>query len=141
MAIEADVSSFRSRFPEFSAVADGTINTFLEYAKTQIDTVIWSVPDEYALGLLYLTAHHVSKYNQIQANISSSAAVSGTGATDLFVQSVSFTDRSISFGRRTGDTDSRVGALGVGERGLDDSLYGQMFLSLRSKIVFPIAVV
>lgn len=132
MPIEPNIFAFRTRFPEFKDVGEGQIAIFFEFAKTQVDEKIWT--DDYALGILYLTAHHVSKYLVAQAN-----AADGSGATDLFVSSISFGERSVAFGKR-GESDTRLGALGVGERGLDDSLYGQMFLSLRSRNVMSIAI-
>lgn len=134
MSIQLNVFAFRSRFPEFKTVPSDTVTFMLEYAATQLSKDVWTIGNDYELGILYLTAHMVSKWQQTQANASD-----GSGATDLFVQSIHFGERSVSFGRR-GDSDSKVGALGLGEKGLDDTLYGQMFLNLRQRNVPSIAI-
>lgn len=135
MTIQLGIHAFRSRFPEFDSVGEPIILTFMDMATTQLDKVTWSIGDDYERGILFWTAHMVSKYVQTQAN-----AADGSGATDLFVQSIHFGERSVSFGRRT-DTSANSKALGEGEPGLDDTMYGQLFLMLRKRNVPSITVV
>lgn len=135
MTLQTNIFAFRSRFPEFNSVDDGVILNYLDFATTQLDKETWDIGTDYEKGMLYLTAHLVSKHQQLAAQ-----SADGSGATDLYVSSIHFGERTVSFGRR-GEADSQLGALGVGERALDDTLYGQMFLMLRSRCVIPVVIV
>lgn len=135
MTLQVNLFAFRNRFSEFKDVGDDVLGLFLDFAMTQLDKATWDIGTDYEKGVLYLTAHLTAKFLQQQAQ-----AQDGSGPTDLFVSSIHFGERSVSFGRR-GETDTVLGALGPGEKGLDDTLYGQMFLMLRSRNVQPIAIV
>lgn len=135
MTLQVNLFAFRNRFAEFKGVDDATILNFMDFALTQLDKETWSIGTDYEKGVLYLTAHLLSKFLQQQAQ-----GADGSGPTDLFVSSIHFGERSVSFGRR-GDSESSLGALGVGEKGLDDTLYGQLFLKLRSRNVIPVVIV
>lgn len=135
MTLQANIFAFRNRFPEFKDVDEPIILNYMDFATTQLDKETWDLENDYERGILLLAAHLVSKHLQLAAQSSD-----GSGATDLFVSSIHFGERTVSFGRR-GEADSTVGALGVGERALDDTMYGQMFLQLRSRNVIPVVLI
>lgn len=64
-------TSIRMRFPEFSGVADATIEFAIEEARTEVSD---SWTDQYDIALVYLVAHYV-------ASSIAAAASGGEGGT------------------------------------------------------------
>lgn len=53
--MEANASTVKSLFPEFSAVSDARIENFIEVAKLSVSEKSWK--ESYGVGVSYLTAH------------------------------------------------------------------------------------
>jgi len=55
------LSDFRAEFPEFAGTSDARIESLIAYAESRIDETRWS--NQYDMGLLLHTAHHVAMLN------------------------------------------------------------------------------
>ena len=82
-------SDVKTRFPEFSAVADARVQTFIDKALLHLDESLWGT--YFIEGQLYLTAHFLSLSLTTDSSGGSSPGVSGP------VASRSIGDVSVSF--------------------------------------------
>jgi hypothetical protein len=136
MATSKSIYAFRSQFSEFDTVADADIASALDTATLWVDPLIWSATD-YPQALLFWAAHFLS-LKQMQL---ASVEFGGTGASDIYIRSISFGERHVVFNERKDTASESDKMLGPGEQMLLDTIYGQLFLQLRSRNVFPIAVI
>lgn len=81
-------TTFKSRFPEFSSIADARIEVFIDDAKLTISEGRWG--RYYELGLFYLTAHYLSlAESSADGDDKSSGAVASQSVGDTSVSYVS----------------------------------------------------
>ena len=135
MAATQQIYQFKSRFPEFATVADADIAMALDMAVVWIDQNKWSFKD-YPAAVLFWAAHYLS----LQQQELTSVEFGGTGASDLYMRSISIGERHVTFAQRKYITAAEK-MLGVGEQMYLLTIYGQYFLQLRSRNIIPIAVV
>lgn len=135
MASATDIFRFRSQFPEFETVDDPSISNALNTSKLWLDPNVWDAADFQQAYLLW--AAHLLSLILMQT---ASTELGGTGETDLYVRSISFGERRVVFQERRGAKGEEVSA-GPGESLLDQTIYGQMFLMLRSRNIIPVAIV
>jgi len=104
-------TEFKTRFTEFSAIADATIEIFIEDSVLMINETHWG--DKYDLGLYYLSAHYLSL-----------SILSGSGNTSsVLPQSGKSVDgTSVSFSSPSYDDGN--------EAYYNSTTYGQRFWSL-----------
>lgn len=121
------VFSFRSRFPEFKDIVDPSIKIILDLAQRQISKDRW-IQIDYEDAVLFWTAHML-QVTQTQATI---ADINGVAASDLFIRTVRYEGKLISFGERQGVRRAESSS-GPGESLLDSTTYGQMFKVLRNR--------
>ena len=90
-------TSFKARFPEFSAILDARIQIFIDEAVLQLNEKSWG--RYYTLGLYYLTAHSLT--------IAESTA-SGINKGSGMIASQAVGDTSVSFVSPTVDSDMQL---------------------------------
>lgn len=144
-------SQFFARFPEFVDQIDDTeFTALLEYAKLWVDPETWAEQD-YAPALIYLVAHYARlsllAIATNQANAGAAGGVGGITETPLqtFLSTVTIGDRTVSW-RAAPKSAVNVGSGGgsdviSADEFLRRSYYGQLFLQLRRRNIFPIAVI
>lgn len=138
MAKSQDVFAFRAQFPEFVNVADADLATILNTADIYFDATLWS-PTDFPLARLYWVAHMLTLAQQ-QASTINIAGGGSVGLSDLFLRQIRIGERTIGFGQRQFAKAAAAGA-GPGEEMLSYTYYGQFFLQLRARNIFPIAIV
>lgn len=136
MATSRDIYAFRSQFAEFETVSDGDIAVALNTASLWVDSTKWSTTD-FPQALLFWAAHFLS-LKQMQL---ASVEFGGTGASDIYIRSISFGERHVVFNERKDAQSEADKMLGQGESMLLDTIYGQLFVQLRSRNIFPIAII
>lgn len=135
MASTQSIYQFKSQFSEFDSVPDADIATSLDISKLWLDPTLWTEQD-YQLALLFWAAHYLSLRQQQLAGVE----FGGTGATDLYIKTVSFGERRVSFGQRQYELAGEK-MLGPGEQMLMSTLYGMQFIQLRQRNIIPIVIV
>lgn len=135
MATTQQIFQFKSRFPEFETAADADVSSALDTSALWIDPAVWSIND-YAQALALWAAHFLT-LKQIQL---ASVQFGGTGSSDIYVRSVSFGERRVVFDARSGSSYGEK-MLGPGEQLLLQTIYGQMYITLRARNVIPVAIV
>jgi Protein of unknown function (DUF4054) len=141
MASAADVADFKAKLPEMAATGDPVISAALDEADMWLEAGLWHAPD-FPWARVFLAAHHI-----LMAQIygGGGAAEGGGGsaiATDLFVRMVAFGERRVMFGERKTVAGAGEGKMfGAGEAALEDTIYGQRFLRLRSRNIIGILTV
>jgi hypothetical protein len=139
MATDSQIFVFRAKFPELAGANDPDVAEALDTAAVWVDDRIWSVRD-FPLALLYWAAHFLTLKLQQLASVQLSGG-GGTGVTNLFLRSIAFGERRIMFGERKSVASAADKMLGPGEALLNETIYGQLYLALRSRNVIPVAVV
>ena len=137
MATDQQVFAFRAKFSELSSASDPDVGEALDTAAIWVDPLIWSIRD-FPLAVLFWAAHFLTLK---MWQLASAQLGAGTGSTDLFLRSISFGERRILFGERKLGQAAAANMLGPGEELLSQTIYGQLYLSLRSRNVIPIAIV
>lgn len=129
MATSQDVISFKARIPDFGDTSDADVAAALDEADMWISAEMWD-PADFVWARMFLAAHNL----QMAAMFSSMAASGGGAAvsSDLFVRMVAFGERRVMFGERKASTAADQ-ITGPGQAMLDDTIYGQKFLRLRSR--------
>ena len=126
---------FRSQFPEFDTTKSADIAVALKVASLFVDSNIWT-PTDYPQAMMYWAAHFLT----LKAMQLAGVATGGVGSADLYVRSIAFGERHIAFGeRRSALTAEKM--LGPGEQMLLLTMYGEIYLMLRTRNVVPLAVV
>lgn len=108
------VEQFLERFPRFASQDEDFIGLLLAEAALQVDDS-WLAPD-YPNAILYLTAHLL--IGEIAAGSGNDAGTSG------IIQSESFGPMSRTYA---------INAASITEEGLEGSVYGRRYRSLRRK--------
>jgi len=114
-----DATTFKVRFPEFSAVANARIDLFIGDAVEVLNEVYWD--NKYDLGLYYLTAHYLALASQTEAG-----NVTGDGGA---VASRAVDGTSVSFTTAQPDNES--------DAYYSQTAYGRRYLSLRKNLDIP----
>lgn len=135
MPVAQQIYKFRSQFSEFEASTDAEIANAINFANLWVDQTKWSATD-YPQAVLLWAAHYLSLWLLEKASVQ----FGGTGDSSLFVSSVSFGERHVTFGQRNMG-QANENSLAPGEQMLMNTMYGQMFLMLRSRNIIPIAVI
>jgi hypothetical protein len=138
MASGADLASFRAAVPEFASTPDPQLSAALDETDMWLDYRVWE-PADFVYARWYLTAHHLqlaSMFTSPSSGGGGAAAVS----SDLFVRMVAFGERRVMFGeRKASTTEGQITGPGAGM--MEDTIYGQKFLLLRSRNIPPILTV
>lgn len=133
---------FKARFPEFADLGDPLIVLLLEEADAFTDAR-WDDRDR-KIAVLHLAAHAALQITLTQSAFaaaagSSSSSEGGSTTTDTQeIKSVSFGSSSVTFGSASTKSSSSIASsssspgLRVGAAYVD-TIYGQMFLSLRRR--------
>jgi len=145
------VEEFRKAFPEFASATDDQIQFAIDTGMTWVDTW-WFWPDaKYAV--MYAAAHYLTLHDRASGGkITSGDDGSGGGsgpvidpeAGKVWVRSIRFRDRSITYDRVSGAADAQAGSGGVSTSAgefWESTPYGQMLLSYRRRNVPHIAVI
>jgi hypothetical protein len=135
MASATDIGVFRSRFPEFSTVADADVSTNLNTADVFLDATMWPSQPDFALARMFLGAHFLILQQQEIAN----ATVDGTGLSDLFVRQIRFGERAIGFAQRK--VPNAAQDVAPGEDQFDATYYGEYFILLRHRNLMGVSIV
>lgn len=135
MATGADLAAFRAAIPEFAGLTDPQLSASLDETDMWLDAAMWHPPD-FVYARWYLTAH----YLQLAQMFSSPGGGAGGGtavSSDLFVRMVAFGERRVMFGeRKASTTEGQITGPGAGM--MEDTVYGQKFMLLRSRNIPPI---
>ena len=135
MASGADIAAFKAAVPEFAGLPDPQLSAVLDETDVWLDARMWE-PADFVYARWYLTAHHL----QLAAMFSSPGSSGGGAAavsSDLFVRMVAFGERRVMFGeRKASTTEGQITGPGAGM--MEDTVYGQKFLLLRSRNIPPI---
>jgi hypothetical protein len=130
-ASSQDVISFKSKIPEFAGLLDADIAAALDEVDMWLDAAMWD-PVDYPWARRFLAAHHLKLDQGFGAPGGAAGGGASTSTSDLFVRMVAFGERRVMFGERKVST-SEGAAFGAGEAMLEDTIYGQKFLRLRSR--------
>lgn len=136
MASASDIIVLRARFPQFATVADPDIANAYDQADVFLDEAVW-IPRDWPLARLYWAAHMLTLYQQFTT--AAATETGGTGSTDLYVKTVRYGEKLVSYAERMAGADTMVA--GPGEALLATTIPGQLFLQLRTRNIFAIAVV
>lgn len=131
MTATVNLFMLRSRFPEFSTVKDANVQAAIEMAKVWVDPKVWSTTD-YPDAVIYWAAHWLSLQAQQLASTEA-------GGADIFVSGIDFGERHVTFSQRSVSKNS--GTIGPGEELLSQTIYGQLYLMLRSRNIIPVMIV
>jgi hypothetical protein len=124
--------TFKARFSEFASLGDDLIDILLSEADLFADQR-WSDADR-TVGVLHLAAHAAQQALLAQAAFGTSGSHTTTDDdTFLFVKSVRFADREVTFDRRRAAASSSSGGGSSMHSPYSDTSYGQMYLRLRSR--------
>jgi len=115
-------TSFKTRFPEFTSIADARIELFIEDAVLVLNEVNWGT--KYDLGLYYLTAHYLA--------LGEKSSVGNSGSNGQ-VASKAVDGTSISYNNAT--------LTGVDDSYYSSTSYGQRYLQLRKSLGVPAYVI
>ena len=135
MATTADIASFRSNFSELSDASDAQIAGAINVTDVMLgDGLNWPSQRDFTLARLCYIAHQVTLQLVQGAN-----AAGGTGFSDIYVDSIRFGERNIRYAQRQGAVDSS--GMDAQTAILATTNPGQMFLELRDRNIFPVALV
>jgi Protein of unknown function (DUF4054) len=137
MASSQDVIAFRLQYPEFQALKDPDVSSTLDDADIWLDPDMWSKRDFPTARFLWV-AHHLAVLAQIKAHQETMGPL--LGFTDQTLQNVSFGERRVGFRASKVQTGPRTYQLGLAAP-LGETWYGQMFMLLQSRNIFPIMTV
>jgi len=132
VATSQDVIAFKSRLPGFTVALDADVAAALDEADMWLDARMWWPPD-FVWARWYLAAHYLQLASMF-TGLGSEASGSSVASPDLFVRMVAFGERRVMFGeRKASTTEGQV--TGPGGGSMEDTIYGQKFLRLRSRNV------
>lgn len=138
MASAKDIYAFRGRFAELNAT-DAQIAAVLNTADIWLEqNSQWSTKD-YALARMYWAAHLLVMQKIHGTNLSTSIA--GVSLADMYVSNVKIGEREVQFQQRQLVGNKANDGVGIGEIMLASTIYGQLFLQLRSRNIIPVAIV
>jgi hypothetical protein len=139
-ASNADIAQFRSQFKEWSSVSDAQVAAAYNVADIIMDSTVWPSQRDFAMARLQLAAHLLAMSTQ---GTMFAASGLGGGVLGLYMSSIRFGERDVSFGTRPifGTAGSAIGTLDVGELNLVDTMYGQTYLLLRNRNIIPVGIV
>jgi hypothetical protein len=135
VATVEDIIAFKARFSEFAKLSDPPIAAVLNTADVYLDDVMWS-PRDFPLARMLWAAHLLT----LQQTVAANSTIDGTGMSDLFVRSIRFGDRTVTFEQRQSFMSAQAG-MEPGEILLSSTTYGQLFLQLRSRNIIPVTIV
>jgi Protein of unknown function (DUF4054) len=145
------VQEFRDAFPEFQSASDAQIQMALDTAMTWIDTW-WFWPDA-KLAVMYAAAHYLWLHDKASGGLITGGGGTGGGTPPvvdseaglIWVKSVRFRDRQVTYDRVSGSADASGGqsehVTSSSEDFWQSSPYGQLYLSFRRRNVPHIAVI
>lgn len=125
----------KAEFADFSTYPDAVVASAINIVDMLLDPSVWPNLVDFANARMMYAAHLITMQATQAAN-----AQHGVGPLDLFVNNISFGERSVSYGTRA-NWGTIKGMAGSGEETLPLTLYGQMFLNLRNRNIIPIMVV
>lgn len=135
MASTQQIYQFRSQFSEFDQVADADIANAINTSALWVDKAVWNAAD-YPQAVLLWAAHYLSLWLLEKASVQ----FGGTGDSGLYISSISFGERHVTFSQR-GNEQASEKMLGPGEQMLMNTIYGQMYITLRQRNIIPIGVI
>jgi len=138
MATAQDIRAFKARFSDFKLTDDASIAAVLNTADVFLDPRVWPSARDFALARMYWAAHLLSLMQMNSANATLSGGAGGSSA-DLFVREIHIGERTVMFQQRRTFEKSDTGT-GPGEEMLTATLYGQLFIQLRTRN-FPLVMV
>jgi hypothetical protein len=148
MALNQDIIAFKAAYNEFGNHSDADIAAVFNTADVFLDTGSeWVRPQDFAKARQLWVAHWLTLArimgNTMLFGTSTSSSTSGAvgGFTDLFVREIHIGERTVSFDRRLLTMANRKSTgTGPGEDELLLTIYGQLFLQLRTRN-FPLVMV
>ena len=136
-------AQFKAFFPEFVAVEDDTVNLFISAAQNWVRDD-WPEAD-WRLAILYLAAHLLIMRPTTAVP---GSGVGGGGSTyagdgETYIKSVKFGDRAVTYDVKKGASSSEYsGSVAVSaDTFLGMTQYGEIFLQIRRRNVFLVAVI
>lgn len=137
MASSKDVLSFRSYFTEFEDSSDADIATVLNATDVFLDEAMWPNKKDFALARKYWAAHMLT-LQLMQGSLKTSVA--GVSLADVVLKTVRIGERHVGFEQRSAFANAEASA-GPGEILQSTTMYGQLYLQLRSRNIIPVAIV
>jgi hypothetical protein len=146
------VQEFRDAFPEFASATDGQIQMALDTGMVWVD-VWWFMPDA-KMSVMYAAAHYLYLHDKASGGMITGGGGSGGGTPPvidseaglIWVKSVRFRDRQVTYERVSGSADG--GSSSSGEKFTtsasefwESSPYGVLYLSFQRRNVPHIAVI
>lgn len=148
-AMPPTVDEFRKAFPQFATCTDPQIQFAIDTGMTWVDDW-WFWPDM-KMAVMYAAAHYLTLHDRASGGlISGSGGAGGGGVVDpdiglVWVKSVRFRDRSVTYDRVGSPTDSGGGGGGTVTTSAstfwNETIYGQMYLSYLRRNVPHVAVI
>ena len=144
------IAEFRAAFPEFQSVTDDQIQMAIDTAMTWIDDW-WFWPDA-KLAVMYAAAHYLTLHDRASGGMITGGGGTGGGSQPIidpeagliWVKSVRFRDRMVSYERVPGNAEATSGGstttTTAGEF-WESTPYGKLYLSFRRRNVPHIAVI
>jgi hypothetical protein len=137
-------TDLKTRFPEFTDVADEDITPFINAASIWVDTYEWTETD-YFYAIMYLAAHYIAMWQRAEFAATTGGSAGGdTGSSvTTYVSSIKFEDFQVSFGKGGSSSSSTGGGGGTATNAsevLAMSPYGMLFVELRDRNIVPFAL-
>jgi hypothetical protein len=145
------IAEFRAAFPEFQSATDAQIQMAIDTAMTWVD-VWWFWPDA-KLAVMYAAAHYLWLHDKASGGLITGGGGTGGGTPPvvdseaglIWVKSVRFRDRQVTYDRVSGSAEGSGGSSETITSSSEDfwqaSPYGQLYLSFRRRNVPHIAVI
>jgi hypothetical protein len=137
-ATSQDVLTFKARIPEFASALDADVAAALDEADMWLDAKMWN-PADFPWARWWLAAHGL-KLDQTYASTLGTGGSTSSNSVGMFVRSIGIGERRVMFGERK-FTTSKNGISGPGQELLEETIYGNKFLRLRSRNIPAIMVV
>lgn len=128
------LQAFKDSVPEFARIKDSLLISTLNEATVWVDKPAWD-PKDYPWALMYMAAHLLATQ---RANAPGGGAVSGLD-NELYISSVSFGDRRVSFAKRFSGGGKDALEVLTGE--LESTRYGQQYLALQRRNFPAVAII
>jgi hypothetical protein len=146
------IEEFRNAFPEFESATDGQIQMAIDTAMTWVD-VWWFWPDA-KLAVMYAAAHYLWLHDKASGGLITGGGGTGGGSPPvidseaglIWVKSVRFRDRMVTYDRVSGSADASGGSkaekvTSSAQDFWNSSPYGQLYLSFLRRNVPHVAVI
>jgi len=133
MPLDRDIVAFKANFQEFKELPDADIAEVFNTADVFLDARVWPSARDFAMARKLWVAHTLLLYRMALASASFTGAGVGM-SVDLYLSQIHIGERTVGLGQRRLMTSGGRGYVyGPGEEMLNTTIYGEMFIQLRTR--------